>query len=114
MARKSFSKLRSAIGGLYARRGRPGEAENAFQQARILYPLSPEANFRLVQEVLMPQGRFADAREIMADFGRQDPGNDRVPDFVGHLKRLEGLASAPANWKAERAREDGRRQRPWS
>mgnify|MGYP000088415871 CR=1 FL=1 len=91
VARKSFSKLRSAIAGLYARRGRPAEAEIAFQQARVLYPLSPEANFRLVQEVLMGQSRFREARQIMAEFGRQDPGNDRVPDFLNYLGRLEKL-----------------------
>lgn len=91
VARKSFSKLRSAIGGLYRSRGRLGEAETAFQQARILYPLSPEANFRLVQEVLIPQRRFEESETIMETFGEQDPGNTKVPDFLNQLKRLQGL-----------------------
>ena len=92
VARKSFSKLRSAIGGLYANRGRFAEAENAFQEARLLYPLSPEANFRLVQEVLIQQRRFADAKRVIAHFLRLDPGNARVADFLrflGHIERLD-------------------------
>lgn len=90
-AKKSFSKLRSAIGGLYSARGKLEEAENAFQQARMLYSLSPEANFRLVQEVYMRQGRLADARELMTEFGKQDPRNGKVPEFLRHLNELEKL-----------------------
>jgi tetratricopeptide (TPR) repeat protein len=91
VARKSFSKLRSAIGGLYRSRGRFREAERAFQQARILYPLSPEANFRLVQEVFMSERRFGEARELMQEFGAQDPGNVKVPEFLDQLGKLETL-----------------------
>jgi hypothetical protein len=91
VARKSFSKLRSAIAGLYASPGHSMfvEAEKAFLQARILYPLSPEANFRLAQEVFMPMNRISDARRVIEEFGEQDPGNSSVPDFVGRLKKLE-------------------------
>ncbi len=46
-ARKSFSKLRCAIAGLYAWRRMFDEAEIAFRQAVDLCPLSPEANFRM-------------------------------------------------------------------
>ncbi len=88
VARKSFSKLRSALGGLYSNRGMMRNAETAFHQARILYPLSPEANFRLVQEVLLREGRFAEARQIMQEYALDDPGNRRVPEFVNHLDRI--------------------------
>jgi len=90
-ARKSFSKLRSAIGGLYRSRAKLAEAENAFQQARILYPLSPEANFRLSQEVLLPLGRIPEARHLMEQFQGEDPANTKVKDFLDHLSRIEGL-----------------------
>jgi len=93
VARKSFSKLRSAIAGLYASRGRLPEAEKAYQQARMLYPLSPEANFRLAQEVLMPMNRITDARMLIEEFGRMDPGNNSVPDFVGRIRKLEDMLS---------------------
>ncbi len=101
VARKSFSKLRSAIAGLYANRRRFKEAENAFQEARMLYPLSPEANFRLAQEVLMSHRRFSYAREIIGDFGRQDPGNKRVPQF---LNQIIGLEKTYANINALEAK----------
>lgn len=91
VARKSFSKLRSAIGGLYANRGQMANAEQAFHEARILYPLSPEANFRLVQEVLLREGRFDESKAIMQEYSEADPGNDRVPDFINQLGRIQEL-----------------------
>ena len=91
VARKSFSKLRSAIAGLYANTpGHLREAENAFQESRLLYPLSPEANFRLVQEVYMREERIRDAREVMTEFGKMDPLNSKVPEFLEYLDRIEG------------------------
>lgn len=91
VARKSFSKLRSAIGGLYANRGRPFEAEKAFQQARVLYPLSPEANFRLAQEVLLPLGRAIEAVDLMMEFQAMDPGNKGVMGFVNQIKEFQSM-----------------------
>ena len=87
-AQKSFSKLRSAIAGLYAARGMRTEAERAFQEARTLYPVSPEANFRLVQEVLMPQARYAEAIDILDEYNALDPNNDRGFSFVEFIKRV--------------------------
>jgi predicted Zn-dependent protease len=91
VAQKSFSKLRSAIGGLYRSRSMFNEAENAFQQARILYPLSPEANFRLAQEVLVTVGRFAEARDLMEEFRREDPANTKIDDFIRQVDNLARL-----------------------
>lgn len=85
VARKSFSKLRSAIAGLYANRRSFDEAEDAFHEARILYPLSPEANFRLAQEVLVQQRRFDYAIEVLQNFGEMDPGQDGVRAFTNQL-----------------------------
>ncbi len=91
VARKSFSKLRSAIAGLYANRGNFDDAELAFHQARTLYPLSPEANFRLTQEVLLRQRRIDDARAIIGDFHERDPHNMKTPGFLNHLDSLNTL-----------------------
>ena len=91
VARKSFSKLRSAIAGLYASRGKFDDAELAFQQARTLYPLSPEANFRLTQEVLLRQRRIKEARNLMIDFQARDPHNLKVPSFLGHLDSMGAM-----------------------
>ncbi len=79
VAQKSFSKLRSAIAGLYMNKGRYNNAELAYNQARILYPVSPEANFRTIQDVLLAQGRFDEALDVVNYFCEQDPNNDRGP-----------------------------------
>lgn len=85
VAQKTFSKLRSAIAGLYAARQKWDEAEYAFQQAIDLYPLSPEANFRLA-DVYMRRGRFEQAHKLMSDFLLLDPGNDKVMGFVRQVE----------------------------
>lgn len=90
VARKTFSKLRSAIAGLYAYRRMFNESEYAFQQAIALYPLSPEANFRLA-DIQMQQFRFTDARRVIEAFLKEDPDNDRVAEFLGQIKQLEQL-----------------------
>ena len=76
VARKSFSKLRSAIAGLYAARGRPEEAEAAFRQSVDLYDLSPEANFRLA-DLIAKQGRYDEAIELFDVFLKKDPNNEK-------------------------------------
>lgn len=85
---KSFSKLRSAIAGLYAARGMRVEAERAFQEARTLYPVSPEANFRLIQEVLLSQARYAEAIDILEEYNQRDPNNERGGGFIDFIKRV--------------------------
>jgi cytochrome c-type biogenesis protein CcmH/NrfG len=92
VARKSFSKLRSAIAGLYAVRGLVAQAETAFGESLKLYPLSPEANFRLA-DLLMRINRMEDAYRIMLEFAHQDPGNSRAFDFIRDIKnRMDLLA----------------------
>lgn len=81
VAQKSFSKLRSAIAGLYMARGKFRESEEAYAEARMLYPISPEANFRMIQDVLLRQGRYDEALEYVDYFCRKDPNNDRGPMF---------------------------------
>jgi tetratricopeptide (TPR) repeat protein len=88
VARKTFSKLRSAIAGIYAFRRLFSEAEYAFRQSIELYPLSPEANFRLA-DVFMQQRRFSEARQLIEEFLRQDPGNDKVNDFLNQIRNTE-------------------------
>lgn len=88
VARKTFSKLRSAIAGLYASRQMMAEAENAFRQSIQLYPLSPEANFRLA-EMLMQQRRFDDAYSIIDSFLEEDPGNDKVEEFRNQISQIK-------------------------
>lgn len=88
VARKTFSKLRSAIAGLYIARRNFAEGEYAFKQAIDLYPLSPEANFRLADSY-MQQFRFSDARKIIENFLVQDPLNTKVASFLDQIRNME-------------------------
>ena len=84
-ARKSFSKLRSAIAGIYDYRRMYDEAEYAFKQSIELYPLSPEANFRLAQ-MYMNMQRPEDADKLIRSFAEQDPKNDSAKGFLGQIE----------------------------
>ena len=92
VARKSFSKLRSAIAGLYAARGKPKESEAAFRQAVALYDLSPEANFRLA-DLISKQSRFDEAIELFDGFLKKDPKNDKAAAFRSSLKNLKKMSA---------------------
>jgi tetratricopeptide (TPR) repeat protein len=106
VARKTFSKLRSAIAGLYAARGVLDEAEYAFKQAVDLYPLSPEAVFRLA-DLYMRRQRFDEAYETVACFSSRDERNENAGAFllqIGQIRQmvqrkgeLEGLLSSGQN-----------------
>ena len=84
-ARKSFSKLRSAIAGIYDYRRMYEEAEVAFKQSIELYPLSPEANFRLAQ-MYMNMQRIEDAEKLIREFYAQDPKNDSARGFLAQIE----------------------------
>jgi tetratricopeptide (TPR) repeat protein len=84
VARKTFSKLRSAIGGLYVHRRNYPEAENAFKQAILLYDLSPEANFRLA-DAYTQQRKFDEAIDQISQFLEKDPDNDKVRAYKNKL-----------------------------
>ena len=86
-AQKTFSKLRSAIGGLYANRRLMNEAEYAYKQALELCRESPEANFRLAQ-LYMELGRPADALAILQALEKLDPLNDKVKGAVEQVSRM--------------------------
>jgi tetratricopeptide (TPR) repeat protein len=91
-ARKSFSKLRSAIAGIYDNRRMYAEAEYAFQQSIDLYPLSPEANFRLAQ-MYMNMQRFDDADRLIRAFAEADPKNDSAKGFLGQIENTRRMIS---------------------
>lgn len=85
VARKTFSKLRSAIGGLYVYRRLFPEAEQALQEAVDLYDLSPEANFRLA-DVYMQQGKVNKAIELIEAFLEKDPRNENVQRYLEQIR----------------------------
>ena len=87
-ARKIFSKLRTAGAGVYDYRRMYSEAEAAFRQALRLYPLSPEANFRLAQMLVNCQRRD-EAIQVVEEFLAASPteGADAAKEFLRQLKK---------------------------
>ncbi len=92
VARKTFSKLRSAIAGLYDARGERAEAEHAFKQAVALYPLSPEATFRLAN-LYMRTRRFDDARAVIAAFVEKDVNNESAGGFLKQIDQTKKMVA---------------------
>ena len=88
VARKTFSKLRSAIGGLYVYRRNLAEAEHAFGQAIQLYDLSPEANFRLA-DVYTQQSKYQEAIDLISVFLEKDPGNEKVREYLSQIQLMQ-------------------------
>jgi hypothetical protein len=93
-AKKTFSRLRSAIGGLYAFRRMVPEAEYTFRQAIALCPESPDANFRFAQ-FYVELGRYDDAMAVLDDFAKHDRYNARIHDFIGTVRRLKQQSNNP-------------------
>lgn len=87
-ARKAFSKLRSAIAGIYEYRRMFDEAEYAYRQAIELYPLSPEALFRLAQ-MFVNIGRPDDAEVILEACAKEDPHNGSAEDFLRRIREVK-------------------------
>ncbi len=96
MTRKTFSKLRSAQGGVYQWRLQAAStaaerermlraADLAFRQAFALCPYSPEAVFRYVN-LLLASNRSNDALQVAYTCLKFEPNNPQVTDLV---KRLE-------------------------
>lgn len=88
VAQKTFSKLRSAIGGLYAFRRMTNEAEYAYKQAIELCPDSPEANFRLAQ-LYVELARFDDATDILEGYQKRDPYNTKIREAINSIKDIK-------------------------
>lgn len=90
VAQKTFSKLRSSISGLLVYHERYEDAMRALQQAKTLYPKSPEANFRLA-DLFMRQERWEDAIHTIENFISMDPGNERGYMFMESLVEVVEL-----------------------
>jgi tetratricopeptide (TPR) repeat protein len=104
-AEKGFSKLRSAIAGLYAHREMYEEAELAFEQAIRLCPVSPEASFRLAK-MYVQNGRTADAIRIMDAYVKSDPpySSEKAVHYLEELKAKEVQNSSVEDIGANRAK----------
>ncbi|HUR47326.1 MAG TPA: tetratricopeptide repeat protein [Candidatus Saccharimonadales bacterium] len=96
---QTFSKLRSALGGLFYWRlmnaKSPAEkqrmqdaADYAFRQAFALSPASPEAVFRYIN-LLMTVGRVDDAILLAQTAADVDPSNGQLKNLLGELDRIK-------------------------
>ena len=99
-ATRMYSKLRSAIGGVYAwraantkdkveRERMEKEAVFAFRQAFAMCPSSPEVVFRYVN-LLLISGRADDAKLLVDAASEADPGNgqfDSLAKEVGSIQK---------------------------
>lgn len=83
-AKKSFSKMRSAIAGLYVARNLIAEAQYAFRQSLELCPESPEGCFRLA-DLYMQERKFADAKKLMENYLKIDEYNNNVRSFLNQI-----------------------------
>ena len=93
---KSFSKLRAAIAGLYQKQNRYSEGSQAFREAVLLYPASPEAVFRYAHESLLPFARYDAILELMDNTDRLDPNNSRTGrtrSYVVSIRKYTALAN---------------------
>ena len=95
-AQKSFSTLRASLAGIYARNGQSDAARVAFEEALALFPISPEAIFRMLQESLLPTGRFSEAKRLMRHYLRTDKENRRAQVA---FKRILYLAETDAHFQ---------------
>ncbi|MCX6997720.1 MAG: DUF2723 domain-containing protein [Kiritimatiellaeota bacterium] len=82
---KAFSKLRSAIAGIYEYRRMWDKAELAYRQAISLYPASPEASFRLANMYLQ-LGLFDPAIEALTRLRELDPLNVQIARTIEQFK----------------------------
>ena len=103
-AQKSFSKLRAAIAGLYSNNGLYSMADQAFREAVLLYPASPEATFRYIQEVLVPLRKWDVIKDMLDYTDRVDPNNKRTDQMNLHLSKLMGVSSQIDNYTAKAAK----------
>lgn len=78
-ARITFSKLRTAISGIYEERGMYVEREYALRQALRLYPLATGANYYLLN-LLQRQNRYKEEYDYLLTLIIADPHNDYYID----------------------------------
>lgn len=90
VARKSYSKLRGSIGGLYLWRGMSREAEKALQQSIEIYPANGESRTRLI-DLYLPNRRFDDAMEQAYRWFQVDPNNSAPGDTLAHIQEIKSI-----------------------
>lgn len=92
VARRSFSKLRSSIAGIYTYRQMFPEAEKVLLQALDLCPSSGEARVRLI-ELYLTEQRFDDAMRVCQEWVNLDPLNPSVYQVEQRVDQAKSFAA---------------------
>lgn len=87
-AQKSFSKLRTALAGLYHWQGRAEESAQAYREALLLYPPALEPTQKYLWNFLLYEGKFDKAEELI-DYAEVLDENSRLVSSA--RKVLESL-----------------------
>jgi tetratricopeptide (TPR) repeat protein len=95
--RRRYSKLRSAVGGVYVYRRMTDEAEYAFKQAITLDPTCPEGIFRLTQ-LYTEQNRVDDAIATIKSLQQFDPTNQKIQDAITQLQSVKQAGLGNTHW----------------
>jgi tetratricopeptide (TPR) repeat protein len=95
VARRSFSKLRSSIAGVYTYRQMLPEAERALREAMDLCPSSGEARARII-ELFLGQERYSEATHICQEWINLDPRNPGVWQATKRVEQVKALAAKEA------------------
>ncbi|MBR0197052.1 MAG: DUF2723 domain-containing protein [Kiritimatiellae bacterium] len=108
-AQKSFSKLRTAISGLYIKQGMREDAAQAFREAMLLYPASPEAIINYTQYVLFPRrDRWQVIEEILDYTDKLDPNNTRTERLRKIVEEQHTIERLDAKYRAGEISRDER------
>ena len=87
VACRAFSKLRSSIAGLYARKGLMKEAQVAFREACVIDPQSPEATFRYVQEALVGSDKWNAIFDLIEFTVRINPESKHSKEHAAGMRK---------------------------
>ena len=83
-------------------------ASQAFREACLLYPASPEATFRYAQECLLPFRRWDVVLDMMSYTDRIDPNNRRTEGLKNYVVRIRSLTEEIARIEARRREAGGK------
>ena len=88
MVRKTYSKMRSTISGVYAYRKLYVDAEYACRQSIQLCPDSPEANFNTAQ-LLLETSQHAAAIDVLEAYQKLDPLNSKIGLAIQQIQNMQ-------------------------
>lgn len=114
VACRAFSKLRCALAGLYARKGRMKEAQAAFREAYAIDPQFPETTFRYIKESLAGSDKWNAIFDLIEFTVRIDPENKRHGERAGHYREpVRAARDAKTTMNALRRRYGIRDENHW-